>query len=219
MGKGHRYGYSYRPARTGTRATKTRHRMDEWCLGCGQRCGASLSPGSLPQSPALNKMVARGYIVVAPDYAGLGSTAPHGILSGRETANSLLDAVRAAGLLSVAGAGRAFAAWGNPAHFSLVLRRWAGKRWMSAHDKSRHSPRRLETAEMSQGQSIVRRLQPPIIGRSLPKERRPVPMEPVDPPDQNAAHRLNADLLLIDWAGRSCGSEMPLESVTVTDCR
>ncbi|RYE69360.1 MAG: hypothetical protein EOP17_03690 [Rhizobiaceae bacterium] len=81
--------------------------------GVVERCGPSLSPGFLIQSPALDKMLARGYVVVAPDYPGLGSAGPHGFLLGRETANSVLDAVRAAGSLPEAGAGRAFAVWGE----------------------------------------------------------------------------------------------------------
>jgi pimeloyl-ACP methyl ester carboxylesterase len=81
--------------------------------GVAERCGPSLSADFLTQSPALDKMVARGYVVVAPDYPGLGSAGPHGFLLGKETAHSVLDAVRAAGSISEAGAGRTFAVWGE----------------------------------------------------------------------------------------------------------
>lgn len=81
--------------------------------GVAERCAPSLSPTILTQSPALDAMIARGYVVVAPDYPGLGSPGQHGFLMGRETARSVLDAVRAAGGIPAAAAGRAFAVWGE----------------------------------------------------------------------------------------------------------
>jgi acetyl esterase/lipase len=81
--------------------------------GVVERCGPSLSPAFLTLSPALDAMVARGYVVVAPDYPGLGSPGVHGFLLGPETARSVLDAVRAARAIPEAGAGRAFAVWGE----------------------------------------------------------------------------------------------------------
>lgn len=81
--------------------------------GVSRRCAPSLSPDLLATSPGLGAMVARGYVVVAPDYPGLGSPGVHGMLMGRETARSVLDAVRAARAIPAAAAGRSFAVWGE----------------------------------------------------------------------------------------------------------
>lgn len=81
--------------------------------GVAQRCAPSLNPAILTLSPALGEMVARGYVVVAADYPGLGSPGQHALLLGRETAHSVLDAVRAARGIPAAGSGHAFAVWGE----------------------------------------------------------------------------------------------------------
>lgn len=81
--------------------------------GVAERCAPSLAPDFLTISPALGEMVRRGYVVVAPDYPGLGSAGQHGFLIGRETANSVLDAVRAARAIPATGAGANFAVWGE----------------------------------------------------------------------------------------------------------
>jgi pimeloyl-ACP methyl ester carboxylesterase len=81
--------------------------------GVVEKCGPSLNADFLTVSPALGEMVRRGYVVVAPDYPGLASPTQHGYLIGRETANSVLDAVRAARGIPGAGAGGSFAVWGE----------------------------------------------------------------------------------------------------------
>jgi acetyl esterase/lipase len=81
--------------------------------GVAERCAPSLAADFLTISPALGEMVQRGYVVVAPDYPGLGSPGQHGFLVGRETANSVLDAVRSARAIPAAGAGASFALWGE----------------------------------------------------------------------------------------------------------
>lgn len=81
--------------------------------GVAERCAPSLAPDFLTISPALGEMLRRGYVVVAPDYPGLGSAGQHGFLVGREAANSVLDAVRAARAIPAAGAGSSFAVWGE----------------------------------------------------------------------------------------------------------
>lgn len=75
-------------------------------------------------TPALGEMLARGYAVVATDYAGLGTPQPHPYLIGRSAAHSVLDAVRAARLIEGAGTGARFVPWGESqgGHASL----WAG---------------------------------------------------------------------------------------------
>lgn len=64
--------------------------------GIGRDCAPSLKnwPGS--SILGLNEFVSAGYIVVATDYPGLGTTGPVGYLVGRGQAQAVLDSVRAA---------------------------------------------------------------------------------------------------------------------------
>ena len=62
-------------------------------------------------TPGLGDAIRRGYVVVAPDYPGLGSDGAHGYLAGVSTARSVLDAVRAARMIPAASAGPSFAVW------------------------------------------------------------------------------------------------------------
>src|SRR3546814_1375527 len=57
--------------------------------------------------------VRNGYVVVAPDYIGLASPTMHPFLVGPDTANAVLDAVRAAREIPGAAAGSNFAVWGE----------------------------------------------------------------------------------------------------------
>jgi dipeptidyl aminopeptidase/acylaminoacyl peptidase len=61
----------------------------------------------------LGPMLQRGYVVVAPDYIGLGSPGAHPFLVGKDTGQAVLDAVRAAAAVPRANAGRRFALWGE----------------------------------------------------------------------------------------------------------
>ncbi len=76
-------------------------------------------------TPGLQSAISRGYVVVATDYAGLGTPQPHPYLVGASAAHSVLDAVRAARAIPEAGAGNRFATWGESqgGHASL----WAGQ--------------------------------------------------------------------------------------------
>ncbi|MGE8280713.1 MAG: alpha/beta fold hydrolase [Stenotrophomonas sp.] len=68
---------------------------------------------SLEQIPALTDMLARGWVVVATDYPGLGTAGPHAYLAGDAAAAAVLDSVRAARAFAPAGAGQRFVAWGH----------------------------------------------------------------------------------------------------------
>ncbi len=81
--------------------------------GVVEKCAPSRVSDFAKVTPALAEMVSRGYVVVAPDYPGLGSPGAHPYLVGEDTARSLLDAVRAAQAIADAGAGRHFAVWGE----------------------------------------------------------------------------------------------------------
>lgn len=91
-------------------------RVIAWAHGTSgvvEECGLSANPAFFEATPALSEMVAAGYVVVAPDYPGLGSGGTHGYLVGRETARSVIDSVRAARSIAGAYAGRDFAVWGE----------------------------------------------------------------------------------------------------------
>ena len=61
----------------------------------------------------LRNIIARGHIVVATDYAGLGTEGIHPYLIGESEARSVLDSVRAARALPNSGASNRFAVWGH----------------------------------------------------------------------------------------------------------
>ena len=81
--------------------------------GVVESCAPSASPHFWRQTPAIDAVARHGLVVVAPDYPGLGSSGQHAYLVGRETARSVLDAVRAAGAIAGAYAGGRFAVWGE----------------------------------------------------------------------------------------------------------
>jgi alpha-beta hydrolase superfamily lysophospholipase len=63
--------------------------------------------------PGLAGMLARGYVVVATDYPGLGTPGPHPYLFGTSEGRAVLDAVRAARAFAPAQASARFALWGH----------------------------------------------------------------------------------------------------------
>lgn len=67
-------------------------------IGIDRRCAPSLLPGDVygPAIPGIDEFLEAGFVVVATDYAGLGSDATTGYLVGTSEAYSTLDAVRAA---------------------------------------------------------------------------------------------------------------------------
>jgi acetyl esterase/lipase len=91
--------------------------------GVADTCTPSASPNVFSATPALADMIARGYAVVAPDYAGLGT--PHPYLVGTSAAYSVLDAVRAARVIAGAVAGSRFAVWGESQGGHAAL--WTGQ--------------------------------------------------------------------------------------------
>lgn len=92
--------------------------------GTDESCAPSLSPRFFDATPAI-EAVRRGYVVVAPDYPGLGNPGPHPYLVGTVTARSVLDAVRAAREIAGAAAGPRFAVWGESQGGHAAL--WTGQ--------------------------------------------------------------------------------------------
>lgn len=80
--------------------------------GTAEQCAPSLSPNFFTATAAVDA-VRRGYVVVAPDYVGLGNPGPHPYLVGTITARSVLDGLRAARSIPGAFAGSRYAVWGE----------------------------------------------------------------------------------------------------------
>src|SRR3546814_17226491 len=68
--------------------------------GVAEKCAPSISPDFFTATPMVEAMIARGYVVVAPDYPGPGGAMPHPYLVGGDTAPSVLDPVRGLGSAS-----------------------------------------------------------------------------------------------------------------------
>ena len=66
--------------------------------GVASQCAPSLLPSRWNPDiiPGLNQALARGWVIVATDYVGLGTPGPHPYLIGQGEARSVLDSVRAA---------------------------------------------------------------------------------------------------------------------------
>jgi len=94
--------------------------------GIAPGCAPSLGPdpigtGSIPDlAPAL----AAGWIVIAPDYPGLGTTGPHPFLIGQGEARSLLDAVLAGRGVGNLRAAAQTLVWGHSQGGNAAL--WTG---------------------------------------------------------------------------------------------
>jgi pimeloyl-ACP methyl ester carboxylesterase len=81
--------------------------------GVDDRCAPSNWPEFFDTIPHLTALVALDYVVVATDYAGLGTPGPHPYLVGESEGRAVLDSVRAARAVEKAHAGRRFAVWGH----------------------------------------------------------------------------------------------------------
>jgi acetyl esterase/lipase len=81
--------------------------------GVVQKCAPSLMPDNAGLIWALQSMIAKGYIVAATDYPGLGAPGIHPYLIGVSEGRAVLDSVRAARALPNAGASDRFVVWGH----------------------------------------------------------------------------------------------------------
>jgi pimeloyl-ACP methyl ester carboxylesterase len=77
--------------------------------GVARKCAPSIAANPVPGIPGIDEMIARGYVVVATDYVGLGADGTHPYLVGESAGRALLDSVRA--VRQFGGSDR-FAAWG-----------------------------------------------------------------------------------------------------------
>ena len=93
--------------------------------GIADACAPSANDYRFSIIAGLEPMLARGYVVVSPDYAGLGTPGPHPYLVGVDTARAVLDAVRAVRAMRQAGASNRFAVWGESQGGHAAL--WTGQ--------------------------------------------------------------------------------------------
>ena len=129
-------------------------------IGISKRCAPSAGMTNFTTIPELNDAVRRGYVVVAPDYPGLGSDMVHPVLVGHSAGSSVLDAVRSARAIPEADAGSRFALWGESQGGHAAL--WAGqmassyapRTSASGHRRNRAADR--PCAQLPRGQGLAR---------------------------------------------------------------
>jgi hypothetical protein len=76
-------------------------------------CAPSLMPDTAGLIFGLNQMLAKGYVVAATDYPGLGTQGTHPFLIGVSEARAVIDSVRAVRDLPSSGASNRFVVWGH----------------------------------------------------------------------------------------------------------
>lgn len=89
--------------------------VDHGTMGIGSKCGPSRMPAfaGLQDTSPVGKLLALGYVVVQPDYIGVGvNGVRHPYLNGKSAAYATLDAVRAARAID-AGAGATALVYGG----------------------------------------------------------------------------------------------------------
>ena len=89
--------------------------------GVVDKCAPSLLPNNSGLIFGLKSMLAKGYIVVATDYPGLGTPGIHPYLIGVSEGRAVLDSVRAAIALPRSGASNRFVLWGHSQGGHAVL--------------------------------------------------------------------------------------------------
>ena len=93
--------------------------------GIADQCAPSTNDWLFGSIAGLEAMLARGYVVVATDYAGLGTPGPHPYLIGPSAARSVVDAVRATRELPAARTSARYAVWGESQGGHAAL--WTGQ--------------------------------------------------------------------------------------------
>jgi acetyl esterase/lipase len=94
-------------------------------FGVAEGCAPSMSPSMFATVAGLSQMIASGYAIVATDYAGLGTPGPHPYLIGVDSAQAVLDSVKAARELPHGALGRQYVVWGESQGGHAAL--WTGQ--------------------------------------------------------------------------------------------
>jgi uncharacterized membrane protein HdeD (DUF308 family)/alpha-beta hydrolase superfamily lysophospholipase len=83
--------------------------------GVNETCAPSVlaDPFSAGAAPALDQVIANGWVMVATDYIGLGTAGPHAYLIGSEAGRAVLDAVRAARQMLELSLDNEIVVWGH----------------------------------------------------------------------------------------------------------
>ena len=81
--------------------------------GVVPRCAPSLARKRFQMIAGLHLMLARGYVVAATDYPGLGTPETHPYLVGDSEGHAVIDSVRAARQIPDADAGSRYVVWGH----------------------------------------------------------------------------------------------------------
>ena len=81
--------------------------------GVVPRCAPSLARKRFQMIAGLRLMLARGYVVAATDYPGLGTPETHPYLVGDSEGHAVIDSVRAARQIPDADAGSRYVVWGH----------------------------------------------------------------------------------------------------------
>jgi pimeloyl-ACP methyl ester carboxylesterase len=92
--------------------------------GVAEGCAPSILDNPFENLPALDAIVANGWILVATDYVGLGTAGPHPYLVGQDEARSTLDSVRAARQLGAISMTDQTVVWGHSQGGHAAL--WTG---------------------------------------------------------------------------------------------
>lgn len=94
--------------------------------GVNRSCAPSLlkDPFRAGAMPALDEVLAKGWVLVATDYIGLGTAGPHAYLVGPEAGRAGLDAVRAARQLPDLSLAEQIVVWGHSQGGGAAL--WTG---------------------------------------------------------------------------------------------
>lgn len=94
--------------------------------GVDQTCAPSLlnDPFAAGATPALDQVIANGWVLVATDYTGLGTEEPHAYLVGQQAGRAVLDAVRAVRQMSELSLAEQTVVWGHSQGGGAAL--WTG---------------------------------------------------------------------------------------------
>ena len=82
-------------------------------IGLGRGCAPSRRTHPLQASPWTTDAIANGFVLIATDYAGLGTAGPNGYLLGRSEARDILNSVRALDAVPGADPGRRWTVLGH----------------------------------------------------------------------------------------------------------